>query len=114
MKRIFFLATAILIVCSSFQKKKPKTRLPVCILQKITAFKKQEKFAQPQSVYEYVYKGKKVYYITLPCCDNFNELYDSNCTLMGHPDGGFTGRGDGKVADFIAKRKGEKLIWKSN
>jgi hypothetical protein len=112
-RKLFGLA-AILFICSSFQKKLPKPRIPACIQQKIKAFKKMEKYAQPRNVYEYSYRGQKVYYISMPCCDNFNELYDSNCKLMGHPDGGFTGKGDGKLPDFNAAKKGEKLIWKND
>ena len=114
MKKLFLILSAILIVFSSFQKKRTKHQIPECIRKKITEFKKLEKFEQPQNVYEYTYKGKKVYYITLPCCDNFNELYDSNCILLGHPDGGFTGRGDGSLPDFSKEKKGARLIWKNN
>ncbi len=112
MKRIYFLITTILIICSSFQKKKSKQVLPSCIKQKIELFKRMEKHEQPQSVIEYIFKGKKVYYITMPCCDFFNELYDANCKLMGHPDGGITGQGDGKLPDFNKEKTKERIIWK--
>ncbi len=58
-----------------------------------------------------MYKGKKVYYVVMPCCDFFNEVYDANCKYLGAPDGGFTGKGDGKIPDFFEVAKGEKLIW---
>jgi len=116
MKKIIFFLSAVIIVCSSFQKKKIKRPAPVCacLQKKIAAYKKLEKYEQPQRVVEYVYNGKKVYYVVAPCCDQFNLLYDSNCKLLGNPDGGFTGKGDGKFPDFAEKRTKERLIWKNN
>jgi hypothetical protein len=87
--------------------------VPTCIKKKIDSFKLKEPHERPQSVMEYTYKGKKVYYVVMPCCDFFNEVYDSNCNYLGAPDGGFTGKGDGKIPDFVAEAKNEKLIWKA-
>lgn len=87
------------------------TALPKCINNKIDSFKLKEQHERPQRVVEYMYKGKKVYYVAMPCCDFFNEVYDANCKYLGAPDGGFTGRGDGKLPDFFAEAKNEKLIW---
>ena len=87
--------------------------LPPCIKKKIDSFKLKQKHEQPQKVLEYVYKGKKVYYVEMPCCDFFNEVYDDQCNLIGAPDGGFTGKGDGKLPDFHQAATNEKLIWKA-
>ena len=59
----------------------------------------------PQRVVEYTYKGKTVYYVVMPCCDFFNEVYDDKCNYLGAPDGGFTGKGDGKLPDFLTEAK---------
>ena len=85
--------------------------LPTCIKNKIDSFKLKAAHEKPQRVVEYMYKGKKVYYVVMPCCDFFNEVYDENCKFLGSPDGGFTGKGDGKLPDFFAEAKSEKLIW---
>ena len=85
--------------------------LPTCIKNKIDSFKLKEAHEKPQRVVEYLYKGKKVYYVVMPCCDFFNEVYDAKCNFLGSPDGGFTGKGDGKIPDFFTEAKGEKLIW---
>ncbi len=85
--------------------------LPACIKNKIDSFKMKEAHERPQRVLEYTYKGKKVYYVVLPCCDFFNEVYDDKCNFLGAPDGGFTGKGDGKIPDFFEEAKGEKLVW---
>lgn len=87
--------------------------LPKCIKNKIDSFKLKEIHDRPQKVIEYSYKGKKVYYVTMPCCDFFNEVYDENCNYLGAPDGGFTGRGDGKLPDFAKIATNEKIIWES-
>ena len=85
--------------------------LPTCIKNKIDSFKLKAAHEKPQRVVEYMYKGKKVYYVVMPCCDFFNEVYNENCKFLGSPDGGFTGKGDGKLPDFFAEAKSEKLIW---
>jgi len=85
--------------------------LPNCIKNKIDSFKLKEAHEKPQRVLEYVYKGKKVYYVVMPCCDFFNEVYDDKCNFLGAPDGGFTGKGDGKIPDFFTEAKNEKLVW---
>jgi hypothetical protein len=87
--------------------------LPTCIKNKIDSFKLKEAHERPQRVVEYMYKGKKVYYVVMPCCDFFNEVYDENCKYLGAPDGGFTGRGDGKLPDFTETAKPGKEVWKS-
>jgi hypothetical protein len=38
-------------------------------------------------------------------------LYDAKCNLLGHPDGGMTGKGDGKFPDFNKEKRKEKIIW---
>ena len=85
--------------------------VPSCINNKVQSFKKEPKQNPPRSITQYIYKGNKVYYVTAPCCDQYSELYDSNCNLLGHPDGGYTGRGDGKLPDFKEEAKDEKLVW---
>lgn len=85
--------------------------VPTCLKNKIDSFKLKEPHEKPQRVLEYIYKSKKVYYVVMPCCDFFNEVYDANCNFLGAPDGGFTGKGDGKIPDFFEEAKNEKLVW---
>ena len=88
--------------------------IPPCIGDKIQSFKKEQKQNPPRSITQYNYKGRKVYYIPALCCDQFSEVLDENCNSLGHPDGGFTGRGDGQLPDFAKEVKEEKLIWKDD
>ena len=85
--------------------------LPSCLDQLIGRYRQEEKQNPPRKIYSYSYLGKTVYYVTAPCCDFFTDLFDSNCQLMGHPDGGITGRGDGKFPGFDKDRTNEKLLW---
>ena len=125
MKTVIFILSIVAISCCSPKKlnsnpveasgDKPSAvtnELPACIQKMISQFKAEEKQNPPRQVFSYLYKGKTVYYVTPPCCDFFSDLYDSDCNLIAHPDGGITGRGDGRAADFMETRTNEKLIWK--
>ncbi len=99
-------------VMVSNNRLKIDSALPACIIKLISNFNKEEKQMPPRSIIRYTYNGKTVYYVPPICCDFFSDLYDDSCKLIAHPDGGFTGRGDGRAADFIQAKSGEKLIWK--
>ena len=62
-------------------------------------------------IYRYTYKDKKVYYVPSRCCDIQSSLYDSTGKQLCSPDGGKSGRGDGKCADFFEQRSNEEVIW---
>jgi hypothetical protein len=86
--------------------------IPSCISQRIDSIKKQPRYNPPAEVNEYSYKGKRVFLFSSDCCDFFNPLVDSACNYLGAPNGGFTGRGDGKVPDFDKEARHIKLVWK--
>lgn len=87
---------------------------PSCIVKKINAFKDQPKGNPPQLVVQYTYHGKKVFYIPAQCCDQYSSVYDDNCNLLGHPDGGYTGKGDGTLPGFLDEASNPKTIWKDD
>ncbi|GAB3826896.1 DUF6970 domain-containing protein [Hymenobacter jeollabukensis] len=62
-------------------------------------------------ILSYQYQGQTVYYETSPCCDQFTTLYDAKGNVLCAPDGGITGRGDGKCPDFEKNRTAEQLVW---
>ena len=86
-------------------------KTPDCIRVLIAGFEKEAVQNPPRKIYSYSYQNKTVYYIPAICCDFFSDLYDDDCKLIGHPDGGITGRGDGTVRDFDSARSNERLIW---
>ncbi len=67
-----------------------------------------------QSIWSYEYDGQVVYYIPPQCCDQYSTLYDTSGSVICAPDGGFTGKGDGKCPDFLSKRTNEQLVWKDS
>lgn len=69
---------------------------------------------QPIEVWRYRFEDQTVYYVAADCCDFFNSLYDSNCNLICHPSGGFTGNGDGNCTEFHDDATDGVLIWKKN
>ena len=54
------------------------------------------------------------YYVPPQCCDQFSTLYDADGAVICAPDGGITGRGDGKCPDFFQSRTNEKLFWEDS
>ena len=65
----------------------------------------------PSSIIRYRYRGVTVYYRPARCCDIFADLYDERGTVICHPDGGITGGGDGRCADFATARSEEEVVW---
>jgi hypothetical protein len=85
--------------------------IPACISKLIADFSSAPVQNPPRKIWSYTYNNRTVYYVPPVCCDNFSDLYDADCQLLGHPDGGFSGRGDGNFADFAKERTNEKLVW---
>lgn len=85
--------------------------LPACLQKLVKGFLEEEVQNPPRKIYSYTYNGGLVYYVTPPCCDFFSDLYDAQCKLIAHPDGGITGRGDGRAKDFAQTKSNEKLVW---
>lgn len=78
---------------------------------KIQAHLAKKKENPPIRIVSYQYRGQTVYYETSPCCDQYTTLYDAKGNVMCAPDGGLTGRGDGRCADFEKNRTAEQLVW---
>lgn len=85
--------------------------MPSCLEVKIATMIADSSEGSPLAITRYTYKKQTVYYMVSPCCDKYNVVYDSVCYILGHPDGGFTGRGDGSMADFKTEATNAKLIW---
>jgi hypothetical protein len=97
--------------CSSNRVNKSSNAMPSCLLAKIATMKADSSQGEPLSISQYFYKGKTVYYMVSACCDKYNVVYDRECNVLGYPDGGYTGKGDGKMIDFFKKAAGKKIIW---
>ncbi len=84
--------------------------VPSCIQRMIKKIKAEPVRNPPAQIWKWEADGKTYYYVTADCCDQFNYLYDDHCHVVCAPDGGFTGRGDGKCPDFKGEVK-KTLIW---
>lgn len=107
------LVAIVLLVSSSYNGcRKQLTQLPPCIQKKIATLQAQPKQNPPAHVEEYVYNGKSVFYFSSDCCDQYNYVYDEDCNVICAPDGGITGKGDGRCADFLEKATHVRTVWK--
>jgi hypothetical protein len=71
----------------------------------------EKKQNPPVQIMSYMFNGKRVFYETVGCCDQYTTLYDAAGKVLCHPDGGLTGQGDGNCADFAKNRTEERLVW---
>jgi hypothetical protein len=79
--------------------------------QMIQQMQEEQTANPPAKVFRYTYKDQQVYYVTGRCCDVPGRVYDMYGNVICEPDGGITGRGDGRCPDFFEERKDETLIW---
>ncbi len=87
---------------------------PAWVDQLVQKFQSDPVGNPPLSIWKYEYNGQAVYYVPAHCCDIPSTVYDSQGTVLCSPDGGLTGKGDGKCSDFFDTRTGEQLIWKDS
>jgi hypothetical protein len=85
--------------------------IPEWVSKLITELKAEPPDNPPTRIVRYLYREHTVYYQPPRCCDVSSQLFDESGKVICLPDGGFTGRGDGKCPDFFKERKNEKIIW---
>jgi hypothetical protein len=113
-KIITFLSVLFLFSCATSKKGNDLKKLPPCLQTKMKTMSENPGEGTPQSITRYNYKGQTVYYMVSPCCDKYNIVFDSVCNILGFPDGGFTGKGDGRMTDFHNEAKDGKVVWKKD
>lgn len=101
-------------VLFTVQCSKQKNDIPACIQNKIDYIKSQPKWNPLAEVNEYIYMGKHAFLFSADCCDQYNELFDSNCNYICAPSGGITGKGDLKCTDFMTTAQFVRLVWKDS
>jgi hypothetical protein len=87
------------------------TARPAWLETRIQNHLAEKKQNPPIHIYRYQYNDQVVYFETAACCDQFSTLYDRRGKVLCHPEGGFTGRGDGQCPDFTKNRTSEMLVW---
>jgi len=100
-----------LLACSASKRAQDIPEMPACLAAKIKAMASDPQEGSPLSINRFTYHQQTVYYMVSPCCDKYNVVYDSVCHILGYPDGGITGRGDGKMQDFEKEATDKKVIW---
>ncbi len=89
----------------------PTPEIPYWLTSLIQHLENEPVSNPPASITRYEYNGQTVYFIPQRCCDIFSDLYDSEGVIIGHPDGGITGQGDGRVPEFFKSRSNGSVIW---
>ncbi len=111
---IFCFCFCYLMACSTNKITRSIKEMPSCLEAKIEMMKSDPAEGEPLSISKYNYKAQAVYYMVSPCCDKYNIVYDSVCNILGYPDGGYTGKGDGKMSGFLKEATNKKIIWEKN
>ncbi len=65
----------------------------------------------PHRILRYRYRAQTDYYVPPSCCDQPSTLYDETGNRLCAPEGGLSGRGDGRCADFHDRRSDESVLW---
>ena len=87
----------------------PKIPNPAWVTELIT---QESKSANTTSIIRCSYANKTVYYIPPKYADIPSILYDAAGKEICSPDGGLTGKGDGKCSDFFETRSNCTTIWR--
>ncbi len=90
----------------------PQASRPDWLTMRIAEIEREPVANPPALIARYDYKGQPVYYLPPRCCDIPSDVYDTTGAVICHADGGYTGKGDGRCADFLAERRNEKVIWR--
>ena len=110
--RRFLVACALLVAGCAAETPTAPDRLPVWLRSLIHDLEAAPVANPPASIARYEYRGETVYYLPARCCDIWSTVYRADGTVMCHPDGGITGRGDGQCPSFLAERTKEQIVWR--
>lgn len=88
--------------------------LPGCIETMITELKKAPVTNPPTVITEYLFNKLRVYHISAPCCDQMSRVIGEDCGLVCRPDGGITGKGDGKCSGFFEEATFLRVVFKDD
>ena len=110
---VMLLAIAVLLpACAVMANPAPAAdKLPAWLAGRIATYEKGQFGSVPSEVWSYLVDGKPVYYIPAPCCDRFSELLDAKGQLICAPDGGISGKGDGKCAAAFKAPNRMDVVW---
>lgn len=115
MKKLISIGAFVFLAClfSACAETVINPNLPACIQEKINDIEVLDENSRPSQVVRYSWEGRTVYYFPPYCCDVYGDLYDNDCMLLCHPDGGLTGRGDGNCTDFFDQASNREVVWEA-
>jgi len=111
--KILSLSLFTLLLISSCHKLELNEEVPSCVEDKIRDIQCEDVYNPPAEVWKWTIDENTYYYFTSDCCDQFDYLYDSNCSIVCSPSGGFTGEGDGNCPSFESEIN-RSLVWKDD
>lgn len=103
------LLVALLVACESAYS--DPNLLPDWLEDLIERLESEPVANPPASIARWEYAAGVFYYLPPRCCDIYSDLYDSEGTLLCHPDGGITGGGDGRCP-ALGDRIREEIVWR--
>ena len=111
MKRAFRALAFALLLASCGGNPTDADALPEWLVALIEQLESQPVANPPAYIARREYAAGVYYYLPPRCCDIFSNLYDSEGTIVCHPDGGFTGGGDGRCP-ALGQRLSEEIVWR--
>ncbi len=87
-------------------------RIPGWLQQLIVRLENEPVANPPALIHEFRYMGETVYYLPPRCCDVRSVLFSATGEIICHPDGGISGKGDGRCPEFFAQAQYERTVWR--
>ena len=100
-----------LLLFAGCEKDRCEPDLPACVKELIEQ-PATDGGIDARAVYRWEVEGATYFYVEQECCDRFNLLFATDCTLLCAPDGGITGRGEGDCPDLDGDIE-RTLIWEA-
>lgn len=111
--RIVCIGTLVAVLADCTQHLAPlESSHPAWLASLIRQLESEPTANSPAHIAEYVYRGQTVYYLPPRCCDVPSGLHNEAGAILCEPDGGLTGRGDGRCPRFFEERRNERIIWR--
>lgn len=105
----FLFSVSVLVACA---QPKPQRDVPPWVSALIAKLESEPVANPPAFIARYVYRGDTVYYLPPRCCDIPSEVFNKVGEVICAADGGMTGGGDGRCADFFETRREESVVWR--
>lgn len=114
--RLSALAALTVLPLLAFQCHKDAEPAPECsdnaLKAKIAELQAKPKGNPSYTIWQYKWRGQRVYIVSETCCDQYKTVYDACFNVLCAPSGGLSGKGDGRCPDFHQQATDEQLVWR--